>query len=465
MRRQTLFWGDVIILYLSLFFALFVRYGWDARYLNNLQIHLIPFSILFCVWVLIFYIANLYEVEFAKNNFEFYSALIYSFLTNALISILFFYFISYFSITPKTNLFLFLIVGGVLMLLWRYYFNYRAKNSAGVNTLFLGLNEQSQKMYDYLLANPQLGYSALGIIDTAHYSAPEALEDIIRQKKVKVLVLGPEAYKISRIINILYRLVGSGMNFFNLSYFYELVTGKVPLGAIDQAWFLANLSENSKRVYETGKRIFDLLLSVAIGAVFIIFLPLIVLAIKIDSNGPLFFRQIRIGKAGKYFTLIKFRTMIANSPDGSAEGASGPVWASANDRRTTRAGKFLRKTRIDEIPQIWNIIRGDMSFVGPRPERPEFHDKLQIEVPFYEERCLIKPGLTGWAQIKYKVDFKGGMTVVDTFEKVQHDLFYIKNRSLLLDMGIILKTINIILQKLFAKTRSLIGELPSSPLK
>jgi exopolysaccharide biosynthesis polyprenyl glycosylphosphotransferase len=460
MRRQTLFWGDVVILYLSLFLALFIRYGADPRYVLLLRAHLVPFSIIFAVWLLVFYIANLYDIQSAKNNYEFYSTLTYSFLTNALFSILFFYFIHFFNITPKTNLFIFLVVSGILLASWRYYFNrLSARNTFGNNTLFLGLSPQSQQIYDHLLANPQLGYNALGIIDTAHYSAPEILEKIIAEKDVKTLILGPEAYLVPRIINILYKFVGKGMVFYNLSYFYEMATGKVPLGAIDQAWFLANLSENSKRAYEVGKKVFDIIFAVIIGLVFTVLLPFIILAIKLDSPGPIFYRQKRIGRSGKIFTLIKLRTMGHD-----VEKKTGPVWASANDSRRTRVGRFLRRTRIDEVPQIWNIIRGDMSFVGPRPERPEFHSKLQEDVPFYEERCLIKPGLTGWAQINYKLDFRDGMTVQDTFEKVQHDLYYIKNRTLLLDAGIVLKTINIILQKLFSKTKKFITDQPTSPL-
>ena len=128
------------------------------------------------------------------------------------------------------------------------------------------------------------------------------------------------------------------------------------------------------------------------------------------------------------------------------EKQSGPVWASKNDPRITRVGRFLRRTRLDELPQLWNIFMGEMSFVGPRPERPEFHDNLKREIPFYEERYLIKPGLTGWAQIRYKLDFKDGMTVQDTVQKLQYDLYYIKNRSIPLDLGIILKTITKVLK-------------------
>ena len=439
-----MFWGDVALLYFSLLISLLIRYGWSAGYLFNLQIHLAPFTIIFAVWLLVFYITNLYEIGFSKNNLQFYTALSSSVVVNALISIVFFYFVPYFRITPRTNLFIFLATYLVLLAPWRHLYNRLiAQRNLKNNTLILGFSPQSQELYDFLLANPQLGYNALGIIDTEHQTAPEVLENIIREKNVKTLILGPAAYKVPKIINILYNLVRLRMNFYNLSDFAERNTGRVPLGAIDQIWFLSNLDENSKRVYEFGKRMFDLLLATAIGLVFLPILPFMALAIKLDSKGNVFYRQARVGKAGETVTLIKFRTMFQD-----AEDKTGPVWAIENDNRTTRVGRFIRRTRIDEIPQIWNILKGEMSFVGPRPERPEFHEKLKKEIPFYEERYLIKPGLTGWAQIKYRLDFRGSMTLNDVKEKIQYDLYYIKNRSFLLDMSIILKTISIILGKI-----------------
>ncbi len=445
MRRILLFWGDVVVLYLALFLTLIIRYGTGLAFSYNLSIHFIPFTIIFSFWILVFYIANLYEISLTKNNLVFYTNFIYAIVFNILISVVFFYFVAYFEIAPKTNLFIFLSLELVLATAWRYFFNsISAKINLSNNTLILGLSLQSQELYDYLLVNPQLGYNALGIIDVEHTTAPDILENIVRQKKVKNLVLAPTAYKVPSIINILYHLVSYGVNFYNLSHFYEVNTGKVPLGAIDQAWFISNLSEGRRKGFELAKRLFDIILAIGIGFVASPLYSLIILAIKLDSVGPIFYYQPRVGKAGKIFTLVKFRNMIKD-----AESQTGPVWASENDARTTRIGKFLRRSRVDELPQIWNIIRGDMSFVGPRPERPEFHDRLKKEIPFYEERYLIKPGLTGWAQIKYKLDFRGGMTMADTAEKVQHDLYYIKNRSLLLDLGIILKTINILFKKVF----------------
>ncbi|MBI2670051.1 MAG: sugar transferase [Candidatus Yanofskybacteria bacterium] len=440
MKKFFLFIGDIAILYLSLFLTLYIRYG------NNFDVqfgfHMFPFTIIFAVWTIIFYITNLYEISFTKNNIRFFSDFLYSIAAISAISIFLFYFIPFFRITPKTNFFIFITVATILQTLWRFYFNrLTAKSGYQNNTLLIGLSQQSRELYDFLLANPQLGYGALGIIDVEDRAVYGILENLIKQKNVKTLVLGPSVYEIPHIIDVLYRLVGFGLNFHNLSDFYEQTTGRVPLGVIDQAWFLENLSEGKKRAYELGKRVLDVIGAFIIGAVSLPLYPFIVLAIELDSKGPVFYRQARVGRTGKILTLIKFRTMFYDAEK------TGPVWASENDARTTRVGRFIRKTRIDELPQIWNVLRGEMSFVGPRPERPEFHGKLQGEIPFYKERYLVKPGLTGWAQIKHKLDFRGGMTIADTYEKLQHDLFYIKNRSLLLDLGIILKTINILLKK------------------
>jgi len=161
------------------------------------------------------------------------------------------------------------------------------------------------------------------------------------------------------------------------------------------------------------------------------------LAIKFSSRGTIFYRQKRVGRYDRPFQIIKFRTMIANAEK------DGAVWARENDTRITKLGNFLRKTRIDELPQVWNILKGEMSFVGPRAERPEFHNQLQDSVPFFQERYLIKPGLTGWAQI----NFHYGASINDTAEKLKYDLYYIKNRSIALDIGIILKTIRIAAQQ------------------
>ncbi len=168
-------------------------------------------------------------------------------------------------------------------------------------------------------------------------------------------------------------------------------------------------------------------------------LPIAILAaiaVKLDSRGPIFYKQERIGRNGRLFNVIKFRSMKI---DAEADGT--PIWAAPDDERTTRVGSIIRKLRIDEIPQFWNIIKGEMNFVGPRPERPHFVRQLAKEIPFYEHRHLVAPGLTGWAQIKYPY----GASVADAIQKLQYDLYYIKNQSLVLDMMIVFETVKTVL--------------------
>ena len=210
---------------------------------------------------------------------------------------------------------------------------------------------------------------------------------------------------------------------------------KVPLEAISQLWFLENISRGEKRLYEFLKRLTDISLAIIGGIVFAVLYPFIALAIKWETEGPVFYKQSRIGKGGKIFEVIKFRTMIKEAEK------YGAVWATKNDQRVTKAGRFLRKTRLDELAQVINILKGEMSVVGPRAERPEFVEKLKKEIPFYDERLLVRPGLTGWAQINYGKDLDSN----DTKEKLQYDLYYIKNRSLTIDLAVILKTIKTVL--------------------
>ena len=171
------------------------------------------------------------------------------------------------------------------------------------------------------------------------------------------------------------------------------------------------------------------------GIISLIFYPFIILAIKLDSPGPIFFTQRRISQDGQIFKVLKFRSMIEDAEKNGAQ------WADKEDYRITRVGNFLRKTRLDELPQMWNIFSGQMSFIGPRPERIEFVQQLEKEISYYQIRHIVKPGLTGWAQ----VNFRYGASVQDSIEKLQYELYYIKHRSLVLDLSILLRTIKIVL--------------------
>jgi len=218
--------------------------------------------------------------------------------------------------------------------------------------------------------------------------------------------------------------------------FYEKLTGKIFVSTLRPSWLIFSNGTVTTRLTETVKRVLDIIFSIAgllLSAPFMVFA---VACIKLASTGPILFRQERVGKHGKVFTLYKFRSMQVD-----AESLTGPVWARERDPRVTRVGWILRKSRLDETPQMFNVLVGKMSFIGPRPERPIFVSQLKEQIPFYALRLSVKPGITGWAQVKYPY----GSTVSDALEKLQYDLYYVKNFSVFLDLIILFNTIRVIL--------------------
>lgn len=228
----------------------------------------------------------------------------------------------------------------------------------------------------------------------------------------------------------------SGIEVVDAPTIYEQVTGKILIEKINPSWFIFSDGFRVSYGRRVFKRIFDVTLAVIGLCATSWLMPVIALAVKLESRGPVFFRQVRIGANEKRFMLYKFRTMADD-----AEKKTGAVWAQKDDPRVTRLGKYLRKFRLDEIPQLYNVLTGDMSFIGPRPERPEFVKKLKEAIPYYSERHCVKPGITGWAQIKYPY----GASVEDSAEKLKYDLYYIKNTSIPLDLLIMIETAKVIL--------------------
>ncbi|EHJ46114.1 exopolysaccharide biosynthesis polyprenyl glycosylphosphotransferase [Solidesulfovibrio carbinoliphilus subsp. oakridgensis] len=228
----------------------------------------------------------------------------------------------------------------------------------------------------------------------------------------------------------------SGIEVLDAPGIYERITGKLLLENINPSWFIFCSGFKITFVLRAVKRLVDIVCSVLGLLLSLPFAPFVLLAIRLDSPGPVFFRQERVGQGDKPFVLYKLRTMRQD-----AEQGTGAVWASQSDPRVTRLGQFLRKSRIDEIPQLINVLRGEMSLVGPRPERPEFVQKLKEIIPYYSERHFVKPGVTGWAQVRYPY----GASVEDALEKLRYDLYYIKNISMFLDLSIILRTVAVVL--------------------
>jgi sugar transferase (PEP-CTERM system associated) len=334
-----------------------------------------------------------------------------------------------------------------LLLTWRFVFAWLTRRIGPRERLLLvGTNAASVELARELFDRRQeLGVEIVGFIDPdpSRVGAPVinpgvigAIDDIPRlvsQLNVdRVVVSLAEArgrLPMDRLLDIRLR---EGVTFDHLASVYEEYTGKIAVENLRPSWLIFSDGFRKTRASMAIKRVFDVSLSLVGLAIGLPVMALVALAVRLSSRGPVFYHQERVGLNGRAFMVHKFRTMRTD-----AEAATGPVWSARNDSRVTPAGRFLRRARLDEIPQLWNVLRGDMSFVGPRPERPTFVEELTTKIPFYGQRHVVKPGLTGWAQIRYTY----GASVEDAIEKLQYDLYYIKNLSLSLDLVIVLETI------------------------
>jgi len=430
-RKLLLLTGDILLLYLSLFLTLFLR-SWGQPNWITFKEHLLPFTILYFIWLIVFYIFGFYDLYLSRKTFSLVGRVLAALAFCLILGTVFFYFIPLFGITPKTNLLLNIFISGFLIIAWRKIFYSLFSLRFQVKTAVLGENPQSKEFVELIRINPQLGYKFVGFL-----SREENIPEKIREKQIDTLILAENFGADSPLAQILYQCVPFKLNFLDLADAYEIIAEKIPISFINQIWFLKNIRERRKNFYEIAKRIIEIFLA---SFFLILTLPLwliIALLIYLEDKGPIFYKQKRIGKDRKPFLLIKFRTM---KPD--AETA-GPIWASPNDQRMTKIGRLLRRTHLDELPQLINILKGDISLVGPRPERPEFVEQLEKEIPHYHLRHIIKPGFTGWAQIK----FRYARSITDSFEKFQYDLYYLKNRSLFLDFKILLQTLQLLFRK------------------
>ena len=345
------------------------------------------------------------------------------------------------------NAFIGLIIGIIFaFLLFGFDIIFRRFNLRAFNIAIIGLNNQVKELIYELKKKPHLGYNIVFVIDDKAnskeinsvpiYSNISALPELIAKKNIDNLILLTNPYQSDELRSSLFKCLPLKINFISLPNFYENITGKVPIEAINQMWFLENLTEGKKSWFDFVKRLYDIVFACIFLIIILPFWPIIGLIIKLESKGPIFFLSKRTGKNNKAFYLIKFRTM--------KEENNNRTITTHNDPRITKFGRLLRKIRIDEFTQMINILKGEMSFVGPRPERPELIKELEKNIPFYRERMLVKPGATGWDQISGEYH---SPTKEDTLKKLQYDLFYIKNRSIYLDLSIILKTIATVLSE------------------
>jgi len=424
--------GDILVLYLALFFTLLARYRgqWEGFW----DEHVFPFSIIFSIWIFVFYISGIYEPKRLRNDLDFFKTLWATLFVNAVIALVFFYSIPYFGIAPKTNLFIFIVIVTIFLTLWRRSFNRLTISlQTPSRVLLIGDSPAVKEVHDFIRSNPQVGYEAALALPLK--SLPENLKSpadwrgFLNEHLIDIVVVPRRFKHESNLSRIFYELLSSGATILDVPAFYELVLKKIPLEEIAEEWFLENLFEH-RRFYDDLKAAGEIFLAIILFVALLPLKALIAIITILSSPGPVIYRQTRMGKNGKLFTLYKFRTM--------REGAetNGAQWAERNDSRVTGFGRFLRASHLDELPQLLNIMKGELSFVGPRPERPEFMAPLKEKIPHYDIRHIVKPGITGWAQI----NFRYGASVEDAAEKLKYDIYYIKNRSLALDLATLFRT-------------------------
>jgi exopolysaccharide biosynthesis polyprenyl glycosylphosphotransferase len=474
---QTSKWSLLLLLGDIVAFCLAVPFGilWTSKpteawfFLDVYRVQLLEIGI---TYILVLYVANLYDHYQDYRRHENLSRVILSCLAGTLVVLLVFCFPKW-RMIPR-NFVEWHAVGFVwLVALWRYTFSTAAlPRRLQRKALIIGAGRAGRQMAQAIQQNPDSGVGLVGFVDDDPQRAGETIqelpvlgtsreiEELSKQHPVGLVVVAITHEKSSPLISTLSRLAFQGVPLMEMSGLYELLTGKVPTDHISDTWLFLQSLNKRMLYYRHIKRLIDLVLAALLLAVTWPLMILIGAIVKLDSPGPILFRQERLGQDGKPFQIIKFRTMIKDAE------SNGPSFASIHDPRITRAGRVLRRVRLDELPQLYNILRGEMSFIGPRPERevfireflepvpvflegrragdpPETHivSGYRERVPHYSYRLLVKPGVTGWAQVNHHYT----ATLQETKEKLEYDLYYIKNMGFLLDLAILLKTIRIVL--------------------
>ena len=446
-RLALLVLGDMFSALIALYTALLLRFGYDADcttfLLDNVQIPVLV------VVVSIFstYLAECYVV--ARNIKK--RAMLINILIAACMS--FFILSALYYLSPS------LMIGrGLLALtiasfilyqsLWHFLFFFSHNSPrfsqrvmiVGVGLVAHQIGEMIKKghggfkLIGYVQCTGESQWA--GITDDEIISSADSLRDAAEEHQVELIVIALTERRGVFPLRDALSCKLNGIELLDAPTFYELVSGKLMLEQITPSWFIYSNGFNRPLIITAIKRCIDVLLALLGLILSLPLMSIIAILIKLDSPGPVLFRQVRVGNREKPFVLFKFRTMRLD-----AEKTSGAVWAQVNDPRATRFGAFMRKVRLDEIPQLFNVLVGQMSFVGPRPERPEFVEKLKEQIPYYSRRHFIKPGLTGWAQVRYAY----GASVDDALEKLRYDLYYVKNLSPLIDTLIFLETIKVVL--------------------
>ena len=446
-RLIMLIFGDLLIVNGSIFLSAILRLGLNAGW-GYIQSN--PWSFILTGWIYIitFFSMELYDIRKDFKSIGNVMAITLASTSAFVITTLLFY--MNWSLRIGRGVF---ILNGILIILfiigWRILYSYLLEQPIFKrNVLIVGAGWAGKTILQEINVAKKSGMKAVGFIDDDPSKKGslidgypilgnrDSIDNVIRQNDVDLIIAAITHEKHADLIKALINCSWKGVDIVDMPAIYEQLTGKIPFKHINNMWML-HIAIGKPKLY--SRLIKPVLEAIIALTLFVLLMPVMVvlaIVIKCDSRGRIFYTQERVGKDGRKFTIMKFRTMVEN-----AESLTGAVYAADNDSRITKIGRFLRKWRLDEIPQLVNVIKGDMSLVGPRPEREVFIKEFEEKIPFYTQRLLVRPGLTGWAQVK----FPYASSIEQTEEKLQYDLYYIKNMSFILDFVVFLKTIRVVL--------------------
>ncbi len=446
---------DVIFLLGALFLALVSRKG----NLFDLEIsfwnHVYVFIPILCISVLCFIMYGLYDGHILYKRRKLLQHIVIASIWSLLSGLIWFYlFPQNGGMEPKTILVLYTLYGVVGLVCSRFkfvfaHFRSNKRDSQQFKLVTLGESIESRELHESLKLKTWSGYRTFEYFDVQRFikdgaldvSSIEVVKQYIKEHKIQYLVFDSQSKWAKQIAQQMYPLLFSGVRIISFQDMYERIHDRESLAYIDEQWFLDHISGKKDYVYQILKRVMDIAIALPIWILSLVIYPFVYIAIKIEDQGDIFLTQDRIGQNNKIIKIIKFRSM-RGVDDGTwvlTEGQSAESGANEKRKmRVTKVGSFIRKTRIDELPQLWNVIKGDLSLIGPRPELPEMVRYYEQEIPFYGVRHMIRPGLSGWAQIHHEVP---PHSVEGTKEKLSYDLYYIKHRSIFLDMLIALRTL------------------------
>lgn len=433
-ERIILFLGDIIFFLAALWVTLALRY-FKVPSSDVLYAHLTPFLFLFAVWVIVFFIAGLYDKHTVIFKKKLPSIILKVQIINIILAAVFFFFIPYFGITPKTNLFIYLFISFIFIVAWRLYLFPLFRNKNRQNALLIASGAEMLELKEEINNNARYNFyfsSSLDLNTIDNKELEKYLYEHVKANNISIIVVDTSNEKVSSVIPLLYQLtfIQSHFKFLDFQKTYENIFNRVPLSLVKYNWFLDNVSWLPKITHDLTKRFIDIVFSIVFGIPSLLVYPLVIAAIKFGDKGPVFVIQERVGRDNRPIYIYKFRSMSIYEKE-----------------KVTRVGNILRKTRIDELPQLLNVLKGDLSLIGPRPEMSHLAKLYEKEIPYYNIRHFIQPGLSGWAQIHHIKPPKFGVGYEETKEKLSYDIYYIKNRSLLLDFYIGLKTIKILFSR------------------